>query len=591
MGAFIKRIDRPLVHLALICTLGLAAYSNVFNAPFQLDDVDLVSRNAAVRDLRHFIPSSGYELPGHLKSRYVGYLTFALNYKLHGLDVKGYHAVNLAVHILNALLVYMLVALTFRTPLLVRSRFKERSGQAALLAGLLFVSHPVQTEAVTYVFQRHASLAAFFFLLSLASYAGSRLSEGRGKRYALYALSILSAVLAMKTKENAFTLPVVAALYEALFLGGTGETLRRRALRLAPLLLTMLIVPLSLAGTGKPLGEVIGGLGPATRGYAGVSRLEYLFTQQRVIATYIRLLLFPVNQSIDYDYPLFTSFLNMPVLLSSMFILTTVLFSMYLLFLSRTKDAALRLIAFGALWFFATLSVESGVVPIPMLINEYRLYLPSAGAVAAVTTGAFMLTGKPGNRGLRAAAALLAVFLVLAFSGATYARNATWGSRIRLWEDTVRKSPLKLRPRVNLGLAYYDAGMVDEAISEYRAALDISPDEGKAHLNLALAYHRKGLLDKAIEHYLSALSLISSSVQVLNNLGLAYYEKGRIEEAIRHFQKALELAPNSEAVHLNLGSAYLRKGLMKNAEEEFRTVLRLAPHSVEAREQLKGISR
>ncbi len=105
-----------------------------------------------------------------LRNRYVGYLTFALNYKLHGLDVTGYHIVNIAIHILNALLIYLLIILTFKTPFLAMSKLKEQSKYIALLTSLIFVSHPVQTEAVTYICHGLAELAAFLYLLSFNAY-------------------------------------------------------------------------------------------------------------------------------------------------------------------------------------------------------------------------------------------------------------------------------------------------------------------------------------------------------------------------------------------------------------------------------------
>jgi hypothetical protein len=116
---------------------------------------------------------------------------------------------------------------------------------------------------------------------------------------------LIAAVLAMKTKENAFTLPLVIMLYEFLFFNGP---IRRRMVRLVPLLLIVLIFPLTLAGIDRPVGDVVGGIVPATRGYHGLSRVEYLLTEFRVIVTYIRLLFLPVNQNLDYDYPVFGSF-------------------------------------------------------------------------------------------------------------------------------------------------------------------------------------------------------------------------------------------------------------------------------------------
>jgi hypothetical protein len=236
-----------LIHLALIALLGLLAYSNTFDVPFTFDDFENISENPIIKDFNHFIEPStagGYKKYAALKSRYMGYLTFALNYRAHGLDVRGYHAVNLAIHIVNALLVYWLVVLTFRTPFMKDSQFRDYAGYIALFSALLFVAHPVQTQAVTYIVQRLASLATLFYLLAIALYVKCRLCGALSSRSAvLYALALISAVLAMKTKETAFTLPVMVALYEVLFFGGSP---RKRFLYVLPLVLTMLIIPLTL---------------------------------------------------------------------------------------------------------------------------------------------------------------------------------------------------------------------------------------------------------------------------------------------------------------------------------------------------------
>ena len=172
-------LGKPFVHLILIAALGLIVYSNTFNVPFQWDEEFYIEKNPIVKDLSYFLyPSKakGFEQYGAFKSRYVGYLTFALNYKLNGLDVTCYHIFNITIHLLNAILVYFLVSLTFKTPFMQGSKLREQSQYIALFTGLLFVSHPIQTEAVTYIFQRLASLAAFFYLLSIVLYIKWRLA-------------------------------------------------------------------------------------------------------------------------------------------------------------------------------------------------------------------------------------------------------------------------------------------------------------------------------------------------------------------------------------------------------------------------------
>jgi hypothetical protein len=262
-----------------------------------------------------------------------------------------------------------------------------------LFAALLFAVHPIQTQAVTYIVQRFASLAALFYLFALVTYIKFRLIslqtpilEGQHhrpgisvKRYALYAVSLISVILAMKTKEFAFTLPVVMAICEFMFFK---ETLKRRMLYLAPIILTMVIIPPSLSDTSGSLSE-IGGIDEAAAEISGardkISRWDYLNTQFRVIVTYIRLLFLPISQNLDYDYPIYRSFFSPAVILSFMFLLLLFGIGIYLFYISRITHCALRITAFGIFWFFVTLSVESSVIPIDAL--EHRVYLPSVDSL------------------------------------------------------------------------------------------------------------------------------------------------------------------------------------------------------------------
>jgi hypothetical protein len=254
-----------------------------------------------------------------LKTRYIGYLSFALNYRLGGLDVEGYHIVNIAIHIINALLLYLLVLLTFRTPRMQGSYLEKHSGAVALMSALLFVCHPVQTQAVTYISQRFASMAAMFYLGSVVAWAASRLSGKKTSRIALYVISILSAVLAMKTKETAFTLPLAVAMYEFMFF----KRRKRRIVMLIPLLLTMLIIPLGLMNTGASPGEMMDSVSEAARAPGSeLSRSQYLLTQFTVIPRYVYLIFFPINQNLDYDWPVYDSFLEPGVFLSFMFLVS-----------------------------------------------------------------------------------------------------------------------------------------------------------------------------------------------------------------------------------------------------------------------------
>lgn len=612
------------LHLTLIGLLGLLAYCNTFHAPFQWDESAFISNNPIVKDMGYFLDLSrakSFEFYDAVRNRYVGYLTFALNYRLGGLEVAGYHDVNLAIHILNAFLAYILVLITFRTPFLKGSPLGGRARWIALLSALLFVAHPVQTEAVTYVFQRLASLAAFFYLLSLAAYAGWRLEPSGGyRKYALYGASLVSAALAMKTKESAFTLPIVAALYELLFFSGPA---RRRVLGLLPLLLTLPIVPLSIAGTDKPAGDIISGMASATRGFSGITRADYLFTQFRVIVTYMRLLFLPVGQNLEYDYPLYHSLFQPQVFFSLLLLLAVASGALYLIYRSRSRLPETRLMGFGVLWFFVALSVESSVIPIQVVIDEYRVYLPSVGVFWAVSAGVFLMAARFGRSKMAKAVAVPLIAVPLVLACATYERNSVWAGRASLWEDVVRKSPALPYPHVNLGKIYMEMGRPEEAARQFRAAIRLKPDHvsaysnlgmlyavmgrtgdaieeleaavridpgyAKARVNLGALYAQMGRLDEAELELRTAITIRPEEPDAHNNLGIIYMERGSLEEAKREFQAAMRLDPDYAKAPYNLGLIYERQGLTGEAIEAFRTALRIDPGYARARRKLEEL--
>ncbi len=571
-----------LISVFLIAVLGIIAYSNSFHVPFVFDDASSIVDNNVVHDVGNFLfNSAGYS---YNPNRFIGYLTFALNYTWGGFDVTGYHIVNLAIHIINALLVYGLVVLTFKTPLMKGSSLAPRSRILAFFTAALFTVHPVQTESVTYIVQRLASLAALFYSASLCSYIRFRLiqesAEGPGWRgYVLYGISLVSAVLAMKTKEIAFTLPLIVVMYEWFFFG-RGD-MRRRVLWALPLLATAAVIPLSMLNVGKPLGEVLSDVSQVTVVQSSLSRWEYLITEFRVIVTYIRLLFLPVGQNLDYDYPQYHSLFEPQVAFSFLCLLGLFVLAIVLLRKAqRGGEASLRLISFGILWFFVTLSVESSIIPIIDVIFEHRLYLPSVGFFMAVVTVVFLLMRKKVVKGGVPAvtAALTAVVVVLA--GAAYARNTVWGSQKTIWEDVVAKSPLKARPHNNLGPIYFDEGKYDRAIEQYEIALRLEPDYDLAHNNLGNAYRMKGWTDKAIEQYEIALNLNPQFIDAHNNLGLALLRTGHREEGIKEINTAYAIT------HYNTGNDYLSWGFFDDAITEFQAALRLRPDYDEAKKNI-----
>jgi tetratricopeptide (TPR) repeat protein len=577
-------LAHPALHVLLVLVVAIIAYSNSIDFQFRFDDRANITGNPLIKDFRYFKdPSLADEVPMRyvlsFKNRVVGYLTLALNYRAHGLDVRGYRVTNIAIHIINALLVYWLVTLIFRTPPLRASALSDKSRLIALLSALLFVSHPVQTQAVTFVVQRLASLATLFCILSLTLYVRFRLSTGKGGAL-LYALSLFSAVLAMKTKEIAFTLPVIVALFELVFLSGPAK---KRLLLLAPIALTMLIVPLSVLGSDASLGGILGDMSEATRlGETDIARSDYLLTEFGVIATYLRLLVFPINQNLDYDYPEYGSFFSPRVFLSFLLLVSIFSLGLFMLRRSRRTEPALRLPAFGIFWFFTTLSVESSIVPIVDVIFEHRLYLPSAGGFMAAGTAAFLLPGRLKEGMSRTAAFSLIALVVLLFSVATHARNTVWQSRLDLWTDVLKKSPRKARAHNNIAGAYESEGDMDRALKHYETAAMLKPDSVPIQNNLANAYVTSGMFEKAIERFSMVLRMNPDYIEAHHDLGSAYYKMGRTEKAIEQYERVIETNPKFMNAYINLGAIYNSKGRPDKAAEYLKQVVALRPDIAEA---------
>jgi Tfp pilus assembly protein PilF len=570
--------------ILLILIVGIIAYSNTFNVPFQWDEDMFIKHNPIIKDLGNFLEPSkarDYPLYADLILRYVTYLTFAMNYNIHGYAVKGYHVVNLAIHLMNALFVYFLISLSFKTPFLRDSQLKDDSGFIALFGALLFVAHPIQTMAVTYIYQRLASLSAFFYLLSLFSYIKSRLSLTNPGRFMFYGLSLLSAIIAMKTKENAFTLPFVIVLFEFLFFSGH---VKKRLLRLTPLLLTLFIIPISLVLTGRPLAGYVTG----QVSHVPPSRYTYLLTQFKVLVTYIKLLFFPVGQTVVDDFPVSRSFFEIKVVLSFLLLLGLFCFGIYLFIRSRTTNTGLRLVAFGIFWFFITHAVESGIIPL-LIYQEYRMYLPSAGVFLAFSAGIFLMFKTLRNSKAVALSVIIAVTCTL--SVVTYARNRVWRDGISLWEDAAGKFPDSIRANYNLGLAYQQKGLNDVAINYYETVIKLNPSYAKAYNNLGVIYGQQGQLEKAFKIIRTAVNLDPDFAEAHTNLGVINDKLGHVEEAVREFRAAISIDPGYVTAHVDLGVIYVKHGRIEKAAEEFQSAMKLDPYQDEAKEYLEIIKR
>lgn len=534
--------------MACIVLLGVVAYGHTLNAPWYLDDSSSILENTAVHRL-------GDALTHWRSSRWLANLTFALNYSLGGTEVLGYHVANIAIHLVTSCLVFLLLKRVFTgRPLL------------ALGAALIFVAHPLQTQAVTYIVQRTASLAGLFFFLAAYFYVRAREADAvqgpRRRHWLFYALALLSGAVAVLTKQNTAILPVALLLFDRYFLP-PGQSLPWR--RLVPYLAPFCLLPLLLASKNLLLpvfsdgGIVNLGAMPDLVHLRNNTPLNYLVTQFSVLWLYLRLLFLPYGQALEYDIPIVTviwewrnvvAFLGLALLLAAAALL-------------RNRRP---LLSFAIFWFFLGLSIESSIIPLDPVF-EHRLYVPMFGFALLVMD---LLSRLP-----RRAAMAATVLVVSVLSVLTWQRNALWNNPVAFYEDNVKRAPRNERVHLDLGNRYMGLGRTQEAQALYERALQINPRYVLTHVNLSRVYVSQGEYSKAAALLQEALRYDVTRFELYNNLGVVYGHLGDYDAALRVLHKGAVLEPENATVHLNIARNYSKLNLVDKAIFHYRRSIAL----------------
>lgn len=556
-----------LLILAIVIA-GIIAYSNSFNSSFHFDDI-FVSYT-----LNNFSPDSATlsEWIHLFPNRPLGILTFAANYSLNKLDVRGYHLVNLMIHLINAFLVWWLTFITFATPVMKNAAVSRHKSIIAFLTGLLFVTHPLATQSVTYIVQRFASLATLFYLLSLILYIRGRLWEGdRHITFLLFGASIVAAVCAMLTKEIAYTLPFAVVLYEFFFIKISPWKIDIKNKNL-PLIFLLLFIFVFLFLRNFSW-DIFDTKPPANDYPYSISMKEYFFTQFSVILTYIRLFLLPFNQNLDYDYPLAHSFFQIKTFFS--FLILVGIFSAGIGLFKKY-----RLISFGIFWFFLTLSVESSIIPISQdVIYEHRTYLPSFGFFLAFTSVFFHIVKEKYFRMV-----LIFILMIAGFNTIlTYQRNKIWRDDYTLWADCLKKSPHKARVNNNYANALGGIkGQVKDSLHYYDKAIQLNPNDSKAYNNRGNAYFRLGQYQRALENFDKAIHLDPTNSYFYYIRGWVYVKLGQYQRAVADFNEARRQKYENSDLYYIRGSVYAELGQYQQALEDFSKVIELKPGHADA---------
>jgi tetratricopeptide (TPR) repeat protein len=600
-----------LLAVGLIVAAGLAAYADSFRGVFVFDDISEIERNPAIRQL--WPPDTAMlDGPG-LPRRPIPYYTFALNYALDGNRVWGYHLVNLAVHLACAGLLFGIVRRT-----LAEGRLAPRYGRAAtgiaLAAAILWTVHPLQTQAVTYVYQRLESLSAMFYLLTLYCFlrgvpralpallpepAGRRLPAGTqrqpqpdagkaggaraapaGSRFWLWG-SLAACALGMASKETMVTAPLLLLWYDRVFVAGSwAEIAHKRGKYHAMLAATWLVLAAVVWSQAYRYAEFAAS--PHTP-------ISYALNQAPVVLHYLRLAFWPQGQCLYYLWPAADSFVQLLPPLAAVLALG----GACLVCVFRRPPLGFLL---GSFWLI--LAPTSSIFPVYELAFEHRVYLPLAAlAVTAVLAG-YEASGLIAGRGRRptavAAARMAAVAaLTIALAVTTYARNTVYHSFIGMLLDVAAKAPHNWEAYGKLAQRYLDLRDYAESAKYGRLALDWCPPpqdarDAKAlapvHCNLGIALLRLGDQREAVQHLQSSLELDPSLPTAEVNLGNALLPTSP-EAALACYQRALRLDPKCAEAYNNLGWILARRD-PDVAMPYFEQALVLEPTLASAQENL-----
>jgi tetratricopeptide (TPR) repeat protein len=563
-------------HILLFVVLGVLLYWYTLPYPFVFDSRFYLVNNPLITDFGSFVKlldipdlADDYiELNIHRDVvvtfilRPFANFTFYLNYLFNGFNPESFRVFNIAIHIFNTILWYLLL-----TGIIRHRNGGDYPGQQWFLAffpALLFLVHPLNTESVTYIIQRFATLSSFFYLATMLLFNVSLLSPSKRWQQAAWAASVITLLLGMLSKESLVTAPLALVVVGTLLLR---LPLRKVLVRASVHICCLPLIPfVAYLVTSAQAG--------AERSFPAVSRVvdgyppyEYVLTQTRVVLTYFRMLIAPYGQNIDPDYPLYRSIAN-PEVLVSLAVIGSFLVAAFALCRRKAGRFSDDLLSFCI--FFSLLSISiSSLYPLPDLMAEHHTYLFSL----PVITGLICRFDSVRTRLAPVWTTRMIFFLsmmVVLFSALTVKRNLVYRSQSSLWEDAVSKSPGKWRPNYNAGNACIDEQQYEKALYFFRRSIQINPLKVEGYSNLGSTCLLLSDYHTAIEAFRAGLALGGDDPVLLVNLGTAYREAGQLQDAIDVLEKSVREYPDLVISYRILAELYVGLGQKKHALRNVR---------------------
>lgn len=595
----------------LLVVLGVSVYANAVSTPFVFDDKDYILDNPTVPHLfaptRHLPP---YPQTGYMddNTRPVVFLTLAVDYTLGGYSPAIFHLTNILIHLLAALTLYGILRRVFSLPQL-SARFAEPAASLAFTIAAVWVVHPLNTMAVTYIWQRCESLMGLFYLLTV--YCFLRGATATSKGHGWFIVAITCCLLGMGSKEVMVSAPIFILLFDRALLAGSFRAALAQRWRVHAGLFACLAL-LAWLTTNAEKFHSNPGVGIKT--FAGT--MQYLATMPSVYCFYLLRTVWPTPLCLDHQWRLATGVADiLPYLIPVVVVLGATAWAF-------VKRPAWSLPGLG---FLLILAPTSSIMPMPDPVCEYRNYLPLTLLLSAGICGIYLLlnavlpaTGLAGlSRNMRRLLWSVIGGVILLLSYLTIERNFVYRGDISLWRDVVRQypdnsrgrynlanalnkkgrfeeaqveykrgrqlAPLAVRNLVNMGTNLLALGRVAEACEVLRRAITLKPDNGLAELNLGLALRRVGDGTTALPHLERAAKLLPNDPRTHKSLGVYWFSHQDYARAQACFTQGLQLAPRRADLHNNLASVFGAQGKMMRAIKHFKIAVRLKPDYFSAR--------
>lgn len=552
----------------LLIVLVIAAYLPALSAGFIWDDDKYVTANPMLTD-----PDGLREiwLTAHTQSQYfpLVYTTLRLEHTFWGLAPLGYHLVNILLHGLNAVLVWIVL--------------KRLQLPGAWFAAAIFALHPVNVESVAWVTELKNVESLLFYLLALLAWlkfleprASSPQLPAWRAPWLYYSLAVAAALLALFAKTTACTLP--AALILVLWLRRQSFSWPRAAQILPFLFLGVIMGVVSIWWEGN-LGTYNDDAGPA------LTMPQRLILAGRALWFYLGKLLWPAN--LTFSYPHWDLSPDSPLQYLPLLGWLAVAVAFWL-----ARDKIGRGTPAALIFYAATLAPLLGFITDYTFryayVADHYQYVAALGPFALFAAAWEKFAPKSSLP--PSATTWFKAGLLLTLGWLTWQQCGAYRNPETLWRDTIAKNPGSWMAHYNLGMEFQDQGRLDEAIEQFQATLALNPKHLKAENNLGLDLAASGRYVEAISHYRAALNLNPAFVGTYDNLAVALASEGEYDQAVSQLQQAVKLDPNTIGIWINLGSFLKQAGRTDEAAAAYQKAASRFPSEVEPLRRLAELS-